>query len=86
MKKSRFTDTQILANLADANDKPVVEVCRLHNSSVPTFQSWKSRHAGMNGEELRQKRPLGDLAFSHVLRAGGTKFDPGVGQCRPNLR
>lgn len=58
MKKSRFTEAQILAILAEGNDKPVVEVCREHNISAPTFYSWKSRYAGMNGEELRQKRNL----------------------------
>jgi putative transposase len=58
MKKSRFTEAQILSILAEANDKPVVEVCREHNISTPTFYSWKSRYAGMSGEELRQKRTL----------------------------
>jgi hypothetical protein len=37
MKKSRFTATQLLTIRAEANDKPVVEVCRIHNISAPTF-------------------------------------------------
>lgn len=56
MKKSRFTEAQILSILTEADDKPVVEVCKAHNVSTATFYTWKARYAGMTGAELREKR------------------------------
>jgi putative transposase len=56
MKKSNFSEEQILSILSEAEDKPVVEVCRLRNVSTATFYTWKARYAGLTGSELKEKR------------------------------
>lgn len=49
MKKSRFTDSRIIAVLKRAEaGTPVLELCRQHGISSATFYTWCSRFAGMN--------------------------------------
>lgn len=59
MKKSKFTETQIVAILkeADAGLK-VAEVCRKHGISQPTYYNWKSKYGGMSVSELKRVKEL----------------------------
>lgn len=59
MKRSRFSETQIVAILkeADAGMK-VADVCRKHGISQPTFYNWKSRYGGLGASELKRIREL----------------------------
>jgi len=44
MKKSRFTELQIVAVLKEAaTGIPVQEVCRKHGISDATYYNWKSK-------------------------------------------
>lgn len=46
MRKSKFTESQIMAVLAEGEAGiPVAEVCRKHGISSATYYQWKSKYA-----------------------------------------
>ncbi len=50
MKKSRFSDTQILSILQQAeNGIPVPDICREHGISSATFYNWRSKYRSNDG-------------------------------------
>jgi putative transposase len=64
MKRTRFTETQIVSILkeADAGTK-VKDICRQHGISDATFYNWKSRYGGMSASELKRlKETEADLS------------------------
>jgi putative transposase len=59
MKKSRFTETQILKILSEQNQgKSVMDICREQKISQPTFYQWKSKYSGMDVNQLRQLKDM----------------------------
>ena len=59
MKKSKFTETQIVAilNEVEAGVK-VNEVCRNHGISPSTYFKWKSKFGGMAASDLKRMKEL----------------------------
>jgi len=59
MKKSRFTESQIVAVLKEGEaGVPVAELCRKHGISNATYYNWKSKYAGAQVSELHRLREL----------------------------
>ncbi len=59
MKKSKFTDTQIISVLREVESgMKVEEVCRNHGISSATYYKWKSKFGGMDASELKRIREL----------------------------
>lgn len=59
MKKSRFTEKQVLGILQEQDlGKTVEAITRDHGISAATFYKWKSKYAGMSEQELARLRQL----------------------------
>lgn len=59
MRKSRFTESQVLAILGEGEaGMPVAEVCRKQGISNATYYQWKSKYAGMSANELKRVKEL----------------------------
>ena len=59
MKKSRFSEAQIVGILKEVEmGAKVVETCRKHGISEPTYYKWKNQFSGMTVSHLSQLRQL----------------------------
>jgi putative transposase len=59
LKKSRFTDSQIIAILKQAEaGTPVPELCREHGISSATFYKWRSKYGGMETSMVSRMKEL----------------------------
>ena len=61
MKKSKFSETQIMNILKEAQSgTPVAELCRAHGISDATFYKWRSKYGGLIERNRRfQPRRIG---------------------------
>ena len=82
MKKTRFTDGQIIGFLRQAQaGMPIKDICRAGGFSQPTFYKWRSRFGGMEAsdaaklrdlesENAKLKRPLAEAHLDiHALKS-----------------
>ena len=59
MRKSKFSESQIVGILAEGESGLAVEdVCRKHGISNATYYQWKSKYAGVSANELKRIKDL----------------------------
>ena len=59
MKKSRFTDSQIMDALKRSEAGiPVIDICRELGVSTPAFYRWKSKYGGMDVSLMSKMKEL----------------------------
>jgi putative transposase len=79
MKKTRFTETQIVSILnQQESGRSVRDICREHAIAEGTFYQWKNKYGGMivsdvkrlkglEEENFRLKRMFADLSLDHSV-------------------
>ncbi len=61
MKKARFTDSQIMSILKQAEAGTLVaELCREYGMSNASFYKWRSRYGGMDASMMTHLKELED--------------------------
>lgn len=61
MKKSRYTDSQILSILKQNEaGTSVADLCREHGMSDATFYNWRAKYGGMDASLMKRLKELED--------------------------
>lgn len=61
MKKSRYTETQIVGILkAVESGRLVKDVCREYGISDATYYNWKAKYGGMEASDIKKMKDLED--------------------------
>ena len=59
MKKSRYTDNQIISILKqNESGISVADLCREHNMSQASFYKWRSKYGGMDASIMKEVKEL----------------------------
>ena len=58
MRKSRYSEEQVIAILKEAENGKVMEVIRRHGIAQKTYYNWKAKYGGLEVSEARRLRAL----------------------------
>lgn len=59
MKKSKFTESQIISILRlQESGQSVADICREYGISQPTFYQWKTKYSGLEVSQLKRLKEL----------------------------
>lgn len=59
MRKSQFSDNQILSILKQAQaGTPITELCREHGMSAASFYKWRAKFGGMDTSMMKRLKEL----------------------------
>ena len=59
MKKSRFTESQMVSILKQAEaGTPVADLCREYGMSSASFYQWRSKYGGMDASLMKEVKDL----------------------------
>jgi len=59
MKKTKFTETQIVSAIKEYEaGKSVSDICRALGINKATFYNWNKKYSGMEGQDLKRLKEL----------------------------
>ena len=84
MKKSKYSDAQIMSILKQAeNGVPVADLCREHGMSSASFYKWRSKYGGMDASLMARMKELDEenkrlKKMYEIMGSWGPEFSPSL--------